>query len=82
MSAITVEKPRRPKNGGRVDSRPTGKQSDLKTALVFIAPAMLGFAVFYLYPTIRGFYFSMTQYNILSTPKWVCLLYTSPSPRD
>ncbi|MCB0911997.1 MAG: sugar ABC transporter permease [Propionibacteriaceae bacterium] len=39
--------------------------------MVFIAPALIGFAVFYLYPTIRGFYFSMTQYNILGTPKWI-----------
>jgi len=32
---------------------------------------MIGFLVFYLYPMIRGFYFSMTQYNILGTPKWI-----------
>ena len=39
---------------------------------MFILPALIGFVVFYLIPTIRGFYFSMTQYNLLSNnPKWV-----------
>lgn len=54
---------------GRVAS--TSGRNDLRAALVFIAPATIGFCVFYLYPTIRGFYFSMTQYNILGTPKWI-----------
>ena len=39
---------------------------------MFILPALIGFVVFYLIPTIRGFYFSMTQYNLLSNnPRWV-----------
>ncbi len=46
-------------------------RSDLKTALVFIAPAAIGFLVFYLYPSIRGFYFSLTQYNLLGQPKFI-----------
>ena len=49
---------------------PSGR-SDLKVALAFIAPAALGFTAFYLYPTIRGFYFSLTQYNLLGTPKFI-----------
>jgi multiple sugar transport system permease protein len=52
-------------------SRPRRGRNDLRTALVFILPALIGFGVFYLYPTIRGVYFSMTQYNLLGTPKWV-----------
>lgn len=51
--------------------RRLGGRSELRTALVFILPALIGFGAFYLYPTIRGFYFSMTQYNILGTPKWI-----------
>jgi len=43
----------------------------LRIALFFIAPALLGFLAFYLFPTLRGFYFSMTQYNLLGTPKWI-----------
>ena len=50
--------------------RPPGK-SDLGMALVFIAPALVGFLVFYLYPFIRGLYFSLTQYNVLGTPKFI-----------
>jgi len=38
---------------------------------MFIAPAALGFLVFYLYPAIRGFYFSLTRYDLLGTPTWI-----------
>ncbi len=44
---------------------------DLKTALFFIAPAMLGFVLFYLVPTIRGIYLSFTEYSILGDPEWI-----------
>ena len=47
------------------------RKSDLRTALMFIAPAAIGFVVFYLVPAIRGVYFSFTQYNILGTPTWI-----------
>jgi len=50
-----------------------GGPSDLKAALVFILPALIGFVVFYLYPAIRGFYLSMTNYNLLNVPKFVGL---------
>src|ERR1035438_5981505 len=42
-------------------------------ALPFVGPAALGFVVFYLWPTLRGFYFSFTAYDLLSTPQWVGL---------
>jgi multiple sugar transport system permease protein len=44
---------------------------DLKIALFFIAPAMIGFLFFYVVPTIRGVYLSFTEYNILGDPEWV-----------
>lgn len=47
------------------------RPSDLRTALMFIAPAAIGFVVFYLVPAVRGVYFSFTQYNILGTPTWI-----------
>jgi multiple sugar transport system permease protein len=50
--------------------RPPGR-SDLGMALVFILPATIGFLVFYLYPTIRGIYFSLTRYNILGSPHFI-----------
>ncbi|UUL77217.1 sugar ABC transporter permease [Pseudarthrobacter sp. Fe7] len=46
-------------------------RSDLKIALFFIAPAMIGFIVFYLMPTLRGIYLSFTEYNILGDPTWI-----------
>ncbi|MGG5174873.1 carbohydrate ABC transporter permease [Pseudarthrobacter sp. J1763] len=44
---------------------------DLKIALVFIAPAMIGLILFYLVPTIRGIYLSFTEYSILGDPTWI-----------
>ena len=55
--------------------RTGARRSDVRSALVFIGPAAVGFLVFYVWPLIRGIYVSFTNYNI-------CLLYTSPSPRD
>lgn len=46
---------------------------DLKIALLFIAPAMIGFVVFYVLPTLRGVYLSFTEYNILGDPEWIGL---------
>lgn len=59
-------------------SRKRGKPSDgfrgigdLKVALFFIAPAMIGLILFYLVPTIRGIYLSFTEYSILGEPEWI-----------
>ena len=38
------------------------------TGYVFIFPAMVGFAVFYLFPTLRGLQISTTDWNLLSDP--------------
>jgi multiple sugar transport system permease protein len=43
------------------------------TALVFLAPALIGFTAFYLVPTVRGLWFSFTDYNLLSEPEFVGL---------
>jgi multiple sugar transport system permease protein len=48
-------------------------RSDLGMALVFILPAALGFLVFYVYPTIRGIYFSLTRYSLLGQPHFIGL---------
>jgi len=52
-------------------SRPGSGRSELGMALLFIAPAAIGFLVFYLYPTIRGFYFAFTRYNLLGSPRFI-----------
>jgi len=37
-------------------------------ALAFVAPSLFGFAVFYLWPTIRGIYISFTDYDVFTSP--------------
>jgi multiple sugar transport system permease protein len=54
----------------RGSDKPPGR-SDIGIALIFILPALIGFLVFYLYPFIRGFYFSLTRYNLLGTPTFI-----------
>ncbi|MFI6391451.1 carbohydrate ABC transporter permease [Nonomuraea sp. NPDC050540] len=51
----------------------TRKRGDGRLALVFLAPVLVGFGVFYLYPAVRGAWFSMTDWNMLSEPEFVGL---------
>ncbi|PWI14709.1 sugar ABC transporter permease [Streptomyces sp. Act143] len=46
---------------------------DGRLAAVFLAPAMLGFLVFLLWPTLRGIYLSFTRFNLLTPAEWVGL---------
>jgi len=63
------------RTGRRVPRIALGKQSrsDTFTAWLFIAPAALGFAVFFLYPTLRGIYLSFTEYSLFGAPQFVGL---------
>jgi ABC-type sugar transport system permease subunit len=61
-------KSRRPVNAGAPSHR-----GDARLAWVLIAPAVIGFLVFAVYPTLRGLYFSFTDYRLLSPPKWLGL---------
>jgi ABC-type sugar transport system permease subunit len=45
--------------------------SDTKAAYVFIAPALVGFSVFVVYPLVRSFYLALTRWNGLSAPKFI-----------
>lgn len=56
----------------RAGTARTGR-SDARIALFFIAPAMIGFVLFYLVPTVRGIYLSFTEYSILGDPEWIGL---------
>lgn len=49
----------------------TSRLGDLKIALLFIFPAVIGFVAFFLIPTIRGIYLSFTEYSILGEPTWI-----------
>jgi ABC-type sugar transport system permease subunit len=48
-------------------------RNDWRLALILIAPAVLGFGVFAIYPTLSGIYLSFTNYKILSPPVWTGL---------
>lgn len=54
--------------GRRTQRRP---KSDLRVALLFIAPAALGFVVFFLVPTIRGVWFSFTDRNLVGSGQFI-----------
>lgn len=48
-------------------------RGDARLAWILIAPAMIGFLVFAVYPTLRGIYLSFTNFRVLSPPQWVGL---------
>ena len=43
---------------------------DTRLALWFIAPALLGYLVFMVWPTLRGIYLSFTKFNLLTPPEF------------
>jgi multiple sugar transport system permease protein len=56
---------------GRPVGPPHRRRDDRKVAWLFIAPVLLGFAVFYLYPTARGVWWSFTDYSLVGTAHFV-----------
>ena len=44
---------------------------DTLTAWLFILPSLIGFITFYALPTVRGLYFSFTDWDMLKDPKFV-----------
>lgn len=46
---------------------------DLKPALFFLAPAIIGFTVFIVYPLISAAYLALTEYNGITPPEFVGL---------
>src|SRR3954470_22605581 len=45
-------------------------RDDTRLALLFILPALIGFLVFMVWPTIRGIYLSFTKFNLLTPPEF------------
>lgn len=43
---------------------------DTRLALLFILPALVGFLVFMVWPTLRGIYLSFTKFNLLTPPEF------------
>ncbi|WP_030607135.1 carbohydrate ABC transporter permease [Streptomyces sclerotialus] len=63
----------RPAAAKRDAERDGGGRGDGALAALFVAPAMLGFLVFLLWPTLRGIWLSFTRYNLLTPAEWVGL---------
>lgn len=76
-SPLTTTRPRRSRSvdlaRARTSSPRRRPRNDLWLALVFIAPAAVGFAVFLAWPTIRGIFLSFTSYNLLTPPEFTGL---------
>lgn len=49
------------------------ERKNLIAGLIFASPVILGFLIFVVGPMIASGYFSLTDYSIASTPKWVGL---------
>ncbi|MDI6943473.1 MULTISPECIES: carbohydrate ABC transporter permease [Microbacterium] len=67
-TTIVLGRRRAQRDGGVRRRRGRG---DLRIALLFIAPALVGLIAFYLVPTVRGLFLSFTQYSVLDEPRWV-----------
>jgi multiple sugar transport system substrate-binding protein len=77
MAVLTTAGPgaalgRRDRQGRRGRSR-RARYGDLRTALVFLIPATIGFVTFYLVPAVRGAWFSLIEYSVLTPPRYVGL---------
>jgi multiple sugar transport system permease protein len=48
-------------------------RSDLRAALLFMAPATVGFVAFYLVPVVRGTYLSFTDFSLFGSAEWIGL---------
>ncbi|GAA3591545.1 sugar ABC transporter permease [Nonomuraea rosea] len=46
-------------------------RDDRRAAWIFLIPALAGFVIFYGYPSVRGFWYSLTDFNLLNDPEFV-----------
>jgi ABC-type sugar transport system permease subunit len=58
---------------GSVNAHAPAHRGDGRLAWILIAPALIGFLVFFVYPTIRGIYLSFTDFKVLTPPTWIGL---------
>jgi multiple sugar transport system permease protein len=66
----TTSTPTRAARTGATHTTPRRKSDDTRLALLFILPALIGFLVFMLWPTVRGIYLSFTKFNLLTPPEF------------
>ena len=68
MAVTTTHTP--PARAGTAPIGRTRKRDDTRLAILFILPALVGFLVFMVWPTLRGIYLSFTKFNLLTPPKF------------
>ena len=51
----------------------TQKQRDFRNGLLFALPWIVGFLFLSVYPLVASLYYSFTEFNAVTTPKWVGL---------
>ena len=59
-----------PAPAGPATPRSERRRDDTRLALLFILPALIGFLVFMVWPTLRGIYLSFTKFNLLTPPEF------------
>ncbi len=47
--------------------------TNFATGIAFVSPWLIGFLAWTIYPIIASFYYSFTQYDVLTPPKWIGL---------
>ncbi len=65
-----------------VDALRPGRRRETLTAWLLIGPALLGFVLFHAWPTWRAFQISLTDWNLLSEPRFVGLANYSQLLQD
>src|SRR6478609_796527 len=62
---------------GRVAARPARpsrtRQRRRLIVLAFLAPTLLGLAIFFVYPLVASIYYSFTRFDLVSAPQWIGL---------
>ncbi len=66
---MTTTAPSLEATGTSASTRRRRPPDDTRLALIFIFPALLGYVVFLVWPTIRGIYLSFTKFNLLTPPE-------------
>jgi multiple sugar transport system permease protein len=67
---MAISTPTKATGTRRATPRANRKHDDTRLAILFILPAMVGFLIFMVWPTIRGIYLSFTKFNLLTPPKF------------
>lgn len=47
------------------------ERKTFRVGILFLSPWIIGFLIFQFYPILASLYYSMTEYNLFSAPKWV-----------